>query len=67
MKDIIEQMEDSAEFWAEKLNMNYDSVDCCNCKKRCKLSEVSSAYDSPYAPPICPNCVDEIYFKNKDK
>ena len=63
MKDIIEQMESSAEFWADKLNMDYDSIDCCNCGKRGKLNDMCAAYDSPYAPPICQECVEKIYLK----
>jgi len=65
MKDILEQMEDSAERWADQLNMDHDSIDCCNCHKRVKLNDTSPAYDSPYAPPICQECVEEIYLKGQ--
>jgi len=56
--DQIERWEASAERWFDE-NVRGDEF-LCSCEKWCKLSDGQPSSPNPYAPPICPDCLDEM-------
>ena len=59
--DEITRLEDAAERWADEQIIEGDFL--CSCGKLCPLQDGLAIYNSPYAPPVCPECYDEIVTK----
>ena len=63
--DPIERGEMRAERWYDD-NVEGDSFKC-GCGNRCKLNDGQPISPDPYAPPVCPECMDEYIQIMKNK
>lgn len=54
MMDMLEQMEASAERWADKHVIGDSFI--CECGQQCKLDDGIVMSPNPYASPACREC-----------
>ncbi len=64
--DPIELGEMRAERWLDNAEQPDGTVKC-SCGRFCSLWDLAPVSDNPYSKGVCPDCLDELMVKWKDK